>query len=163
MKAPDILKEASRILEERGKLRDSPDGERSMGRAISTFNALTDKDLTELDGWVFMIILKLSRAQSGKAHLDDYQDIAGYSALACECLHEQEVWEASLRETTRFDSLREAERTGDWVSWKGETMPVGYFVEVRLRCGEDLSGPCNTFNWSHSGSAFDIVAYRIVK
>lgn len=149
MKAPDILKEASRILDERGKLRDSPDGERSMGRAISTFNALTDKDLTELDGWVFMIILKLSRAQSGKAHLDDYQDIAGYSALACECLHEQETWEG--------DDVT-------WVQWcPGDPIPAGSTVEIEVRCGQRLNGPAVGFSWGHNGRNWDIVAYRIVK
>lgn len=86
MKANEILRQAAEVIEERGKLRDKPDGERSMLRAICAFNILTGKGMSELDGWLFMSILKIARATAGAPHLDDATDLAGYAALAAECI-----------------------------------------------------------------------------
>ena len=55
-----------------------------MARAVTAYNALTGAQLSETDGWVFMCVLKLSRAAAGRPHLDDYTDLAGYAALAAE-------------------------------------------------------------------------------
>jgi len=57
-----------------------------MARAVTTFNSLTGHKLTEREGWVFMAILKLSRAQAGRHVMDDYIDGAAYMALAGECV-----------------------------------------------------------------------------
>lgn len=86
--ASSLLLEASRTIEDRASQRDTPDGERSMARATQAFNALKGGDarLTELDGWLFMCVLKMARANAGKGHLDDYVDLAGYAALAAECM-----------------------------------------------------------------------------
>lgn len=86
--APAILLSAAEILKDRGKLRDNAQGERSMARAVEAFNALIggDKRLTETEGWLFMCVLKMSRATAGRAHLDDYSDLAGYAALAGESI-----------------------------------------------------------------------------
>lgn len=83
--APDILESAAMHIAERGKTRDLPGGERSMGRAVTAFNALCGHILTERDGWLFMAILKGSRAATGALNLDDYEDGAAYFALAGEC------------------------------------------------------------------------------
>lgn len=88
MNAAEILKNAAKTIEDRAALRDTPDGERSMERAVKAFNTLCGTNLTELEGWVFMCLLKLSRATAGKPHLDDYIDLAGYAALAAEALKE---------------------------------------------------------------------------
>lgn len=82
--APDLLIEAADTIGNRAAQRDMPTGERSMGRAVDTFRALTGITLSERDGWVFMAILKLARAQGGALRMDDYIDGAAYIALAGE-------------------------------------------------------------------------------
>jgi hypothetical protein len=87
VRASDILREAAEVIEQRGLLRDKPDGERSMERAVAAYTTLNGNKMeSELDGWLFMAVLKLARATAGKPHLDDLTDLAGYSALAAECL-----------------------------------------------------------------------------
>lgn len=86
MNAPEILIAAADCIVHRASQRDQQDGERSMARAVSTFNTLTGHTLSERDGWVFMTVLKLSRAQAGRHVLDDYVDGAAYLALAAESL-----------------------------------------------------------------------------
>ena len=87
MKADQILNQAASIIVERGKLRDNEDGERSMERAVNAYIDLRGPVLqSELDGWIFMCVLKLARATAGEPHLDDMSDLAGYAALAGECL-----------------------------------------------------------------------------
>jgi len=83
-----LLRDAANVIDERGKLRDNAQGERSMSRAVESFNALVggDKRLTELEGWLFMCCLKMARATAGRNHLDDFTDLAGYAALAGECV-----------------------------------------------------------------------------
>jgi hypothetical protein len=82
MKAPDVLRTAADTMEARGRLRDSGE-ERSMARTVNAFNALTGRNLTETEGWIFMVMLKLGREQS--AHdPDNYVDGTAYMALAGE-------------------------------------------------------------------------------
>lgn len=88
--AADFLREAAEVIEERGKARDMEDGERSMSRAVAAYNALCgDRMEGELQGWLFMCCLKLARATAGSTHLDDWTDLAGYAALAAECLSKE--------------------------------------------------------------------------
>jgi len=84
MKPEDLLRESAQLLEDRAAQRDQPNGERSMRSAILAFNAVTNSTLTEREGWVFMVLLKMVRAQYGKYVLDDYADMAAYAALANE-------------------------------------------------------------------------------
>lgn len=79
-----LLDKCKTILRERGEQRDSLNGERSMGKMVETFNALCDADVTEIGGWMFMVILKLTRMQRGKFNEDDYLDAINYIALAAE-------------------------------------------------------------------------------
>jgi hypothetical protein len=81
--APDLLCDAASLIEQRGADRDLPQ-ERSMRRAVSAFNALTGRDLSETQGWLFMVVLKLSRALGGRFNQDDLLDCAAYVALALE-------------------------------------------------------------------------------
>lgn len=84
--APDILIAAADAMSERAASRDLPDGERTMGRAVATFNAWRGcgGPVTETEGWIFMAILKLCRGNAGTHNLDDYIDAAAYVALAGE-------------------------------------------------------------------------------
>jgi hypothetical protein len=80
----DYLNQCIDTIEERGKLRDSPQGERSMGKAVAAFNAIFGTALTETQGWQFMQLLKLARMSAGVYHEDDYVDNIAYGALAAE-------------------------------------------------------------------------------
>ncbi|GAB3755040.1 DUF6378 domain-containing protein [Lysobacter olei] len=82
--APAILRDAAQAIDNRAALRDCPQGERSMGRCVTAFNAITGHALTEVQGWHFMELLKLARATAGGHHLDDHTDRAAYAALAGE-------------------------------------------------------------------------------
>lgn len=60
--------------------------ERSMSRIVEAFNTATGHVLSEGDGWLFMVVLKVVRAARGAAPgLDTFRDMAGYAALAGEC------------------------------------------------------------------------------
>jgi hypothetical protein len=87
--APDkILDEAAKTLRARGIDYDGEGyqgGERSMAQTVEIFKAFTGVTLTELDGWRFLLCLKLARSTTGKPKLDTYVDLAGYSALTGEC------------------------------------------------------------------------------
>lgn len=93
--APDgILDEAAETLRQRGVDYDGKGyqgGERSMEQTVKLFEALTGKKLSELDGWRFLICLKLARSTTGKPKRDSYVDLAGYSALAGECALESRL------------------------------------------------------------------------
>ena len=86
MNAPDLLIAAADCIADRAEQRDHATGERSMATTCATFNTLTGNNLTERDGWVFMAILKLARAQAGRHVIDDYIDGAAYVALAGESI-----------------------------------------------------------------------------
>lgn len=90
--AVSILVDAADTLTERGKQRDRPTGERSMARAVNAFNALYGLQLTELQGWQFMVLLKMSRSSASHVlRIDDYIDQAGYAALAGECAADDRI------------------------------------------------------------------------
>lgn len=84
--APDLLIEAADIIGQRATLRDQPTGERSMAKTIAIFAALTGIQLTEAQGWKFMVCLKLARSEGGRHSIDDYIDGAAYMALTAESL-----------------------------------------------------------------------------
>ena len=87
--ATDILQEATECLVDRAVERDKEGGERSMRAAVLAFNALTGHTLSEVDGWNFMLMLKLARSYGGCFKLDDYVDAAAYAALAGESAGKQ--------------------------------------------------------------------------
>jgi len=82
--AADILRQAADTIEQRGAERDQEGGERSMGRAVDAFNALFGHNLTETEGWQFMVCLKMARSAEGAYQPDDHTDQAAYSGLAAE-------------------------------------------------------------------------------
>lgn len=84
--AKDFLIAAADTLDNRAALRDAPNGERAMARAVEIFHALTGTRLTEQQGLAFMISLKWARSERGKVNADDYVDMLGYFALLAESL-----------------------------------------------------------------------------
>ncbi len=81
MQAPDILRDAADIMEQRSAERDQ-EKERAMAKTVAMFNAaFPATPITETQGWAFMIFLKMARASQGSFRLDDYSDMAAYAAL----------------------------------------------------------------------------------
>ena len=71
-------------MADRASTYDAPEGERSMGKTVAAFNALTGHDLTEQQGWQFMELLKIARSNQGAYRADCFVDGAAYAALAGE-------------------------------------------------------------------------------
>ena len=84
MKADQILRAGLDTLVARGVKRDQPDGERSMPRIVRVFEAITGIRLTEREGLLFMVSMKLVREGRGAPDADDYIDLANYVALCGE-------------------------------------------------------------------------------
>lgn len=82
------LQAAIDVQVERGKQYDSPEGERSMGRTVHAFNAITGRDLTEAEGWLLLQVLKDVRQWQNpdKFHEDSALDCVAYAALKAEAL-----------------------------------------------------------------------------
>ena len=87
--AASILQKGEETLRERAKDRDLEE-ERVMGKIVNTFNAATGRDLSEAEGWQFMLLLKMIRGANGKYRMDDYVDMASYAALFGECVSRTE-------------------------------------------------------------------------
>lgn len=84
-KAPELLGRAAALMHERGKTYDAPEGERSMGKTVAAFNAITGRDLTESEGWLFMTTLKSVRGFTREEwHRDSFEDLIAYAALMAE-------------------------------------------------------------------------------
>lgn len=82
----NFLEASIKEMRDRAAQRDNhSNGERSMAATVKAFNALTGHNLTEENGWEFMILLKLVRGRQGDFRMDDYTDAAAYSALLGEC------------------------------------------------------------------------------
>lgn len=83
--ANDFAKKVNTILEERGRIYDSPGGERSMEKIVAVFYHYTGHALTETQGWLFMDVLKTVRAlQKNAFHRDSFEDKVSYSCLMAE-------------------------------------------------------------------------------
>ena len=85
MTASDFLGAALSHMEDRASTYDNPTGERSMGRTVEAFNAITGHKLTEEQGYLFMCLLKQVRSQQGKYKSDNYEDLTAYASLMGEC------------------------------------------------------------------------------
>ena len=85
MTASDFLLTAMNHLGDRASTYDNPTGERSMGRTVEAFNAITGHKLTEEQGYLFMVLLKAVRSQQGKYKSDNYEDLTAYASLMGEC------------------------------------------------------------------------------
>ena len=99
MKAEEVLAVAQDIMRQRGHLRDH-EQERSMERIVRVFEALTDHKLTEVEGWTFMVVLKLCREQTG-TDPDNWVDGAAYMALASEAVARKEIKELAAEAIAR--------------------------------------------------------------
>ena len=84
-KAPELLGRAAAHMHDRAATYDAPAGERSMGKTVAAFNAITGRDMAESEGWLFMSLLKAVRSETRSApHPDSLEDMIAYSALYAE-------------------------------------------------------------------------------
>lgn len=81
--ADEVLRASLKVLDQRGKLRDYPSGERSMPEIVELFAQLTGIQLSVSEGYTFMMALKLTRLKR-KPLLDDALDLINYTALRTE-------------------------------------------------------------------------------
>ena len=85
--APEFLSKAKGHMEDRAATYDSPEGERSMGRAIMAFNHITGHGLRESEGWLLLQLLKDTRQWSrSDYHEDSAEDCIAFAALKAEAL-----------------------------------------------------------------------------
>lgn len=83
--APELLGRAAKHMHDRASTYDRPDGERSMGRTVQAFNAITGRNLSESEGWLLMTLLKSVRGFTREAyHADSFEDLIAYAALCAE-------------------------------------------------------------------------------
>lgn len=153
MRATEFLQAAIDTQAERGKQYDSPEGERSMGRTVQAFNAITGHNLTEAAGWLLLQLLKDVRQWQNpdKYHRDSALDGVAYASLKAEALSA---------------GAGEATAPPQWIKHDGGPMPVaeGTPLLVRYRTGaeaEAMAGSSYAEDWAHSGHPMDIVAYRL--
>ena len=87
-KASDYLRRAADLLDERAKQYDQEGGERSIPKVVTAFNAITGSNMTNVQGWLFMHLVKKVRLHTtpGKFHEDSGEDSTAYDAL------ENEEW-----------------------------------------------------------------------
>lgn len=84
-KAAELLGRAARHMHDRATTYDKPEGERSMGRCVEAFNAITGHELSESEGWLLLAVLKQVRLFTRKDyHADSAEDAIAYLALLAE-------------------------------------------------------------------------------
>ena len=85
----EYLRKVADTQDDRAAEYDSDGGaERSMGKVVQMFNTLTGLSISETDGWRFMEILKMVRAQ-GRYHEDSLVDGVSYASLAAESAYRE--------------------------------------------------------------------------
>lgn len=90
--APQLLEAAARHMADRARTYDKPEGERSMGRAVLAFNAITGHALSEADGWLLMQLVKDVRLWTRPGyHADSAEDCIAYAALKAEAMAREAV------------------------------------------------------------------------
>ena len=82
-----FLAKAATLIAQRGQQYDQLEGERSMGKTVTAFNAITGMSLTESEGWLLVQLLKDVRQWSTpNYHQDSAEDCVAYAALKAEAL-----------------------------------------------------------------------------
>ena len=86
--ASRINDHAMKHIRDRASTYDQPQGERSMGKTVRAFNAITGRDLTESEGWLMLQVLKDVRQwqNPNEYHQDSGEDCIAYAALKAESL-----------------------------------------------------------------------------
>lgn len=153
--ADDILEASRSHLQARGKAHDPSGmsgGERNIGRIVAAFNAVTGRDkkdkgvgLSEEEGWLFMVLLKLVRSQTGsKPNRDNYEDGAAYIALMGEeALKGVEAVKASgvpMDDGYYYLKNGDERKAGDEIFYTGRWIPWNHMEWDPVQGG--ISPPC---------------------
>lgn len=93
MRAADFLRAGLGHMEDRASTYDKPEGERSMNATVKAFEEITGIVLTEEQGWLFMVVLKLVRSQQGNFRADNYEDAGAYCGLQGEAAYAERYLE----------------------------------------------------------------------
>lgn len=113
MKSTDFLNEAITTQSQRAQDHgyDSDEGERSAGHVVRIFNAITGRNLTTREGWIFALALKLARNEAQPGGYDTLVDLVSYASL----LAEQDVSdiEAAEVDQDRHENMLRGLDTGD--------------------------------------------------
>lgn len=95
--AQSILNAAACHMQARAATYDTPEGERSMGKAVQAFNAIAGRDLSEAEGWLLLAMLKNVRLfQRPGYHADSAEDAVAYGALLAEAKAREVVHPATV-------------------------------------------------------------------
>lgn len=83
MTAPELLRRAADIIEQRGTEYDTAgkSQERSMPRICEIFGETTGRQMTIGEGYQFLIALKTARLETAPESVDSYLDRLAYQAL----------------------------------------------------------------------------------
>lgn len=157
MKADELLSKAAQHMQDRAATYDKPEGERSMGKAVQAFNAITGRDLTEPEGWLLLQVLKDVRLfQRPGYHADSAEDCIAYAALKAEAMAAK--WMGAPVALQPVADIR------GWIQWSGGDSPVPGDVTVKyiIRSGVESQEPARKLLWDHGHGTADIIAYRIV-
>lgn len=103
-----LTKAAVEVMAQRGEQYDVDSGtnERSMARIVAAYNAIADADMSEAQGHLFMIVLKLVRAELSRGYdADHYIDGINYLAMYGEAKHTAEVATHFVRPITITNPL----------------------------------------------------------
>lgn len=87
MRANEFLEKGLRHMQDRAVTYDNHRGERSMEATVKAFEDIAGVVLTEEQGWLFMVVLKLVRSQQGSFRADNYEDAAAYCGLQGEAAY----------------------------------------------------------------------------
>lgn len=182
MKSTDFLQSAIDVQAERGKQYDSPEGERSMGRTMAAFNAITGRDLAEAEGWLLLQILKDVRQWQNpeQYHHDSALDGVAYASLKAEALHagsEKVPSEKTARALRQAAEIRAA-FDNEWLPnnrGRRPNLPAGTEVTVQLNDGSYAVGAFDGFDWSRDTGTpprsrdpmrparIEVVKYSVIK
>ena len=102
--ASELLAVAARTLGERGADYDpnKAAGERSMLAVVQIFKELAGKEITEQEGWLFMVALKLARIKTSPAKRDSHVDLIAYVSL-----YSESVLAAAIGQTEGMRAIEE--------------------------------------------------------
>lgn len=166
MRATEFLQAAIDTQAERGKQYDSPEGERSMGRTVLAFNAITGRDLTEAEGWLLLQTLKDVRQWQNpdKYHHDSALDGVAYASLKAEALcNAPRPVDPILPEVKTFPFTLPT-TSEPRKPHQGGPCPVNHEeVEVVCRNGQVRRGMPESFRWSWGAPCYDPCEFDVLQ
>ena len=102
-----------------------------------------------------------------KELLDALKDLLDANAIPSTACKERAAYDKARAAIAKAEAILAVPQPADdgWIPWAGGERPVerGDVVRVKAKNGEIDTDKAHFYDWHHTGSAFDIVAYRVVK